>query len=62
MEDLKRWIDSNFTDEAEWREMPTAIELCPGVTIDLANKARHGKGVKLGDERERKSDPLNHQH
>jgi hypothetical protein len=43
MEDLKRWIDSNFTDEAEWREMPAAIELCPGVTIDLSNKTHHGR-------------------
>jgi restriction endonuclease len=63
MEDLKRWIDSNFTDEAEWRDMPTAIELCPGVTIDLSNKRCHGNvGVKIGDERELKSDPLNHRH
>jgi HJR/Mrr/RecB family endonuclease len=43
MEDLKRWIDSNFTDEAEWREIPAAIELCPGVTIDLSNKTHHGR-------------------
>jgi hypothetical protein len=35
MRDLTRWIASEFTDEAEWREMPHKMELCPGVTIDL---------------------------
>lgn len=35
MHDLRRWIASEFTDEAEWREMPRKIELCPGVTVDL---------------------------
>jgi hypothetical protein len=33
--DLMRWIAENFTDEAEWREMPKKIELCRGVSIDL---------------------------
>lgn len=35
MQDLRRWIAAEFTDEAEWREMPRKIELCPGVTVDL---------------------------
>ena len=35
MHDLRRWIAAEFTDEAEWREMPRKIELCPGVTVDL---------------------------
>ncbi len=35
MHDLRRWIAAEFTDEAEWREMPRQIELCPGVTVDL---------------------------
>lgn len=35
MRDLTRWVASEFTDEAEWREMPRKIELCPGVTVDL---------------------------
>jgi hypothetical protein len=39
MSDLKRWIASNFTDEAEWRELPALIELCPGVIIDISKKA-----------------------
>lgn len=38
MSDLKRWIASNFTDEADWREMPVIIELCPGVIVDLSKK------------------------
>jgi hypothetical protein len=41
MSDLKRWIASNFTDEAEWREMPSVLELCPGVTIDLKKRIFH---------------------
>lgn len=45
MIDLKRWIASNFTDEAEWREMPVMIELAPGVTIDLS-KQRGSSHVK----------------
>jgi hypothetical protein len=42
MSDLKRWIASNFTDEAEWREMPVVLELSPGVTINLSHKGRSG--------------------
>lgn len=33
--DLKRWLVSNFTDDAEWREIPRSIELCPGVVVKL---------------------------
>ena len=43
MSDLKRWIASNFTDEAEWREMPVVLELSPGVTIDLSKKGGSGR-------------------
>jgi hypothetical protein len=35
MYDLKRWIHNNFTDEAEWREIPHEIELSPGIRIKL---------------------------
>jgi hypothetical protein len=35
MEDLQRWICNNFTDNAEWREMPSTIQLAPGVTIKI---------------------------
>jgi hypothetical protein len=38
MYDLRRWIASNFLDEAEWREMPMSLELCPGITIDLSKR------------------------
>jgi hypothetical protein len=33
--DLMRWVQDNFTDDAEWREMPRSIQLCEGVVIDL---------------------------
>jgi Restriction endonuclease len=33
--DIRRWVLGNFSDEAEWREIPSSIELCPGVLIDL---------------------------
>lgn len=36
MNDLRRWIESNFADDAEWREMPHELEVCPGVTIKLS--------------------------
>jgi hypothetical protein len=33
--DLVRWFAGNFDAEAEWREIPGRIELCPGYFIDL---------------------------
>jgi len=33
--DLMRWVADNFTDDAEWREMPKRIELCEGIIVDL---------------------------
>jgi hypothetical protein len=33
--DLRRWVASQFTDVEEWREIPTSIELCPGVVIQI---------------------------
>jgi hypothetical protein len=35
-QDLMRWVAENFTDDAEWREMPKRIELCEGISIDLS--------------------------
>lgn len=35
MQDLKRWIWDNFTDKEEWRDIPSEIELSPGVTVKL---------------------------
>jgi hypothetical protein len=34
-QDLRRWIQCQFTDLEEWREIPTTIELCPGVVIEI---------------------------
>ncbi len=34
-QDLRRWICDNFTDDAEWREIPSRIQLCDGILIDL---------------------------
>lgn len=34
-QDLRRWIGSQFTDEEEWREIPTSIQLCPGVVVQI---------------------------
>jgi len=33
--DVKKWIEDNFLDEYDWREMPEFIEVCRGVTIQL---------------------------
>jgi hypothetical protein len=33
--DIQRWLADNFTDEAEWREIPQTLELCPGVVVRI---------------------------
>lgn len=33
--DIRRWMFNIFNDNSEWREIPTSIELCPGVIVDL---------------------------
>jgi transcriptional regulator with XRE-family HTH domain len=33
--DLMRWVADNFTDDAEWRELPRRIQLCDGVFVEL---------------------------
>jgi hypothetical protein len=33
--DVRRWLLDNFSDEAEWRELPSSIELCPGVVVKI---------------------------
>jgi len=33
--DIRRWLWNNFDDEAEWREIPNEIELCPGVVLKI---------------------------
>ena len=39
--DLKRWIRNDFSNEAEWREIPRTIELAPGVRIDVLRPQSH---------------------
>lgn len=38
--DVCRWLLGDFTHDAEWREIPESIQLCPGVTIDLRRRAK----------------------
>lgn len=33
--DIRRWLLNHYDNEAEWREIPTSIEVCPGVVIKL---------------------------
>jgi hypothetical protein len=35
VQDLRRWLKGEFSRDAEWRDMPTGIELCPGVRVEL---------------------------
>ena len=34
-DDLARWLRDEYPREAEWREIPAEIEICPGVVIKL---------------------------
>ncbi len=33
--DIQRWLRGRFDDDAEWREIPNEIELCPGVVVHI---------------------------
>jgi hypothetical protein len=33
--DIRRWLLNDFADEAEWRELPKTLELCPGIVIKI---------------------------
>lgn len=34
--DLRRWLEEEaFADSAEWRELPSSFEVCPGVRIEI---------------------------
>jgi len=33
--DLKRWLEGQFGDEKDWREIPDRIELAPGVVVEI---------------------------
>lgn len=34
-EDIRRWLVGNFSDEAEWREIPNSIEICEGIVVRI---------------------------
>lgn len=34
-EDICRWLENNFTSDAEWREIPSSIELVPGILVKI---------------------------
>lgn len=34
-ESLKRWLRDGFSAEEDWREIPSRIEVAPGVWIDV---------------------------
>ena len=33
--DLRRWLRNEFLREYEWRDLPTEIEVCPGIVVKL---------------------------
>jgi len=33
--DICRWLENNFSADAEWREIPSFIELAPGVSVKI---------------------------
>lgn len=33
--DIRRWLAGDFSSDEEWREIPEAIEVCPGLVIPL---------------------------
>lgn len=35
LEDVKRWIRNDFASEHEWREIPSSIELAPGLILPI---------------------------
>lgn len=35
LEDVTRWISGSLAGEEEWREIPRALEICPGITVSL---------------------------
>ncbi len=33
--DIRRWMFGLFDDSAEWRELPSGIEVCPGIFVKI---------------------------
>jgi hypothetical protein len=51
IDDLKRWLKGDFSDISNWREIPSEIELSPGVVVRIPN---HGwSGHLIGQTRKR---------
>jgi hypothetical protein len=46
-QDLRHWVRSQFTDVEEWREIPTSIELCPGVVVQIPKLSLPSFGRKM---------------
>ena len=44
MKDIQRWLEGNFLDEYDWREMPEQIEVCPGVIVRIPKPKMLGLG------------------
>lgn len=40
LSDLRRWLKEDFSNDAEWREIPRKIELAPTVSIDIPRPGR----------------------
>lgn len=38
--DLQRWMQNDFDNETDWREMPKFVELTPGVRIEIPRAPR----------------------
>lgn len=36
--DIQRWLEDDFLDDYEWREMPKQIIVCPGVYVNIPQK------------------------
>ncbi|MEO7994007.1 MAG: hypothetical protein ABI743_06370, partial [bacterium] len=39
LEDMRRWVQKDFDNPFEWREIPTKIELAPGVSVVIPKKS-----------------------
>jgi transcriptional regulator with XRE-family HTH domain len=47
--DLKRWLEDQFSDDAEWREIPARIELAPGCVIEVPRPGASTETVSMKD-------------
>jgi hypothetical protein len=47
--DLKRWLEDQFSEDAEWREIPTRVELAPGCVIEVPRPGASAETVSMKD-------------